>query len=108
MSDNIGEYFHHLSPSQQARFESIVSYVRNNMATGDPHILDYFLNALVATGPEDTADRIEAWAGKVCDGIEMRDRPAFCHSNSPHADRIVRVPSFLEITETALAKSPDT
>lgn len=102
MSDNTGEYFVNLEPSQQAKFESIVSYVRTIAAT-DPLVVDYFLNALVATGPEEVADQIEAWAGKVCE-LDSRERTAFCHGNSPNAERIIRVPSMTEIVDADQAR----
>lgn len=106
MSKNTALDFVSLSPSQQARFANIVSYVRTNVAT-DPLALDYFLNALVATGPEDTADRIETWSGAICDEVDARERTALCHGNNPHADRIVRVPSHIGIIDADIIDRSD-
>ena len=85
-----------LTPEDTREYENVLDAVRGIIKKNPELGVDYILNALVATGPEELADRIEGWAGNVC-AIDSRERAAFCHGNSPRPDRIVPVPTMDEI-----------
>lgn len=85
-----------LDPDETQEYENVLEAVRGTLKKNPEFGVDYILNALVATGPEELADRIEAWAQNVC-SIEPRERAAYCHGNGPVPNRIVPVPTSDEL-----------
>lgn len=96
MSNQAGETFVYLDPNEEQAYQEVLDFIRTTAHKHPELAMAFFLNGLVFTGPEETADQIENWAGTVCE-FESRDRPAFCHGNGPRPDRIVRAKSMMEI-----------
>ena len=98
MSEQTKNVYLSLSPKETQEYEVVLDVVRTVVKQHPELGTTYVLNALVATGSEEMADRIEAWSGIVCE-LDSRDRAATCHGNGPRPDRIIRLQSMEEIVD---------
>lgn len=79
-----------LDPREQGEYVELRERVRKMMA--QEHGLELLLNAIVATGDENTRVRIDRWteASYRCSRVD-RDVSAFCHG----PERLVSLPPLL-------------